>query len=120
MIVVKVINDPKLSLTSKLLVASVNYMCSSSFNKLLAVQTSQSDSILVIPNNEKLKHLMDQKASLTKVIPRGAKVKCPLVTVTAYAIQTNKLGTAKEEIALANLHAHNLEPVGNVKLLTDS
>ncbi len=114
---VKVIDDPKPSQTSGRLVESINAARSSKAGKVLAAQKLDSDDIVITADSYATTNLMEYEKGWTKVTAGKTKVKGQRFRVMVHAVRTNRIKTANQEMALAELQAQNPQLKDKVKFM---
>jgi hypothetical protein len=116
-VMVKVVDDPKLSQTSGQLVESINAARSTKAGKVVAARKLESGDIVITADNEVTKNLSEPEEGWTKVIAGKTKVKARQFTVIAHGVRTNRIETTNQERALADLHSQNPLLKGKVRFL---
>jgi hypothetical protein len=116
-VLVKVVDDPKPSQTSGRLVESINTAYSSKAGEMLAAHKLDSGDIVIIADSYETKNLIEHHEGWTKVIAGKTKVKGRRFRVMVHAVRTNRIETANQEKALAELQAQNPQLKDKVKFL---
>jgi hypothetical protein len=73
----------------------------------LAARKLESGDILITADSYETKNLIEQEEGWTKVVANKTKVKRRRFTVMVHAVRTNRIETANQEKALAELQAQN-------------
>ncbi len=108
-VLVKVADDFKPSKTSERLVESINAARSSKASNVLAARKLDSGNILITADCHETKNLIKHEERRTKVIVGKTKVKGQRFRVMVHAVRTNRIEAAKQEKALAEVQAQNLQ-----------
>jgi hypothetical protein len=116
-VLVKVVDDTKPSQTSGKLVESINAAHSSKAGKVLAAWKLDSGDSVITADSYETKNLIEHEEGWTKVIAGKTKVKGRRFRVIVHAVRTNRIETANQEKALAELQAQNLQLKDRVKYL---
>ncbi len=90
-VLVKVVEDPKPSQTSRRLVESINAARSNRVGKVLAARKLNSGNIVIMADSHETKNLIKQEEEWTKVIAGKTKVKGLRFTVMVHTVRTNRV-----------------------------
>ncbi len=95
----------------------INAAPSGKAGKVLAVRKLDSGNIVITADSHETKNLIEHEEGWTNVIAGKTKVKGPRFRVMVHTMRTNRIETANQEKALAELQAQNPQLKEKVKFL---